>query len=187
MKSRKYGIKMVNGASEAEITAVKDIASRTFMAEADEKKIALQTIKEIPYLTIATSDKHSVPWNSVVFCAYDKNYNFYWISSRDCLHSMNIAKNDNIAIVIYDSTVKEGVGIGVYIKGKASVVKDSKEIKAGVKLLYERMRKPIPDADEFIGDSPQKLYRATIEQVWVNDLKKKGGAMKHLRIRVHLQ
>ena len=59
---------------------------------------AKEIISKILYITIATSTKSGVPWNSPVYSAYDKNYNFYWISWRKNQHSKNIKDNNQIFI-----------------------------------------------------------------------------------------
>ena len=70
----------------------------------------------------ATSNRKSTPWITVVLFACDKNYNFYWISSRKTVHSVNIEDNEKVALTIYDTTSPAGMGFGVYVKATASVV-----------------------------------------------------------------
>jgi len=42
------------------------------------------------------------------------------VSDKNGQHSKNIAENNRVFIVIYDSTVPEGDGEGVYIQAMAS-------------------------------------------------------------------
>ncbi|MBI2028282.1 MAG: pyridoxamine 5'-phosphate oxidase family protein [Candidatus Levybacteria bacterium] len=79
-------------------------------------KRAREIIAKILYITIATSTKDGIPWNSPVYSAFDESYNFYWISWLENQHSKNIKDNNQVFIVIYDSTVPEGMGKGVYIQ-----------------------------------------------------------------------
>jgi hypothetical protein len=44
----------------------------------DLSRRAKEIIEKIQYATIASVTEHGMPWNSPVFTAYDKNFNFYW-------------------------------------------------------------------------------------------------------------
>ena len=131
---------------------------------------AKKVIHDILYITLATSDKNNQPWNSPVYSAFDKNYNFYWASWRENKHSQNIQENEKVFVVIYDSTVPEGTGFGVYMKGKAHQLekKDILEIVKALKLLYSRKSKKPRKPEEFLGLLPRRIYRFVPEQIWVN-------------------
>ena len=131
---------------------------------------AKKVINDILYITIATCDKNNQPWNSPVYSAFDKNYNFYWVSWKENQHSKNIKENDKVFVVIYDSTVPEGTGFGVYMRGKARQLesKDAIEIVKSLKLLYSRKSKKPRKIEEFLGSLPRRIYKFVPEQVWVN-------------------
>ena len=131
---------------------------------------AKEVIEKILYITLATSDTKANPWNSPVYSAFDKNYTFYWISWTENQHSKNIRENENVFVVIYDSTVPESTGFGVYMKGKAYQLglKDSREILKALKLLYQRKNKKIRTLKEFLGIFPRRIYKFVPGQVWVN-------------------
>ena len=76
-------------------------------------------IKKIPYITLATVSDDDQPWNSPLWSAFDKDLNFYWASDAKSVHSTNIRNNSKVFCVIYDSTMAEGTGEGVYFKGSA--------------------------------------------------------------------
>src|SRR3989344_4621199 len=99
------------------------------------KNKAKDIISKILYITIATSSKDGTPWNSPVYSAYDEDYNFFWASDQNGQHSKNIKENDQVFIVIYDSTVPEGTGEGVYIQAKAHALTDEKEILKALEVL----------------------------------------------------
>src|SRR3990167_3792180 len=82
-------------------------------------KKAAEIIKKIIYITLASVTKDEQPWNSPLYSAYDKDLNFYWGSDWRSVHSTNIRKNNKVFCVIYDSTMAEGTGEGVYFFGKA--------------------------------------------------------------------
>ena len=131
---------------------------------------AKKVINDILYITIATCDKNNQPWNSPVYSAFDENYNFYWASWKENKHSKNIKENDNVFVVIYDSTVQEGTGFGVYMRGKARQLesRDAIEIIKSLKLLYSRKNKKPRKIEEFLGLLPRRIYKFVPEQVWVN-------------------
>lgn len=161
---------------------------RLFMNSLEYKK-AREIIEKILYITIATSSKDGMPWNSPVYCAFDKNYNFYWASWKENQHSKNIRENNNIFIVIYDSTVPEGTGEGVYIQGKAYELDSEKEIKHALSYLDGRVKKkkdPKTRITQFQGNKPRRIYKAIPEKVWVNGEGEIDGEYIDKRVEINL-
>lgn len=149
-------------------------------------KRAKNVIKRILYITIATSSRKCVPWNSPVYSAYDENYNFYWASYTENQHSKNIRENKELFVVIYDSTVPEGTGFGVYMKGTARQLdkNDAKEIEHAIKLLYRRKGKKPRKASEFLGTFPRRIYKFIPERIWVNGDGEINGNFIDIRIEI---
>lgn len=154
------------------------------LAELVEK--AKATIQGIMYLTLATSDKKNQPWNTPVYSAFNDNYHFYWMSWKENQHSKNIRENQNIFVVIYDSTVPESTGFGVYMKGKAYQLgaKDMIEMMTALRLLYSRKNKKPRMLKEFLGFFPRRIYKFVPEQVWVNDGAKIKGNFVDTRVEI---
>ncbi|MBT4446806.1 pyridoxamine 5'-phosphate oxidase family protein [archaeon] len=141
---------------------------------------AKKVMDNILYLTLATCDENNNPWNSPVYSAFNEKHTFYWVSWKENQHSKNIAKNGNVFAVIYDSSVPEGTGFGVYLKGKARQlkVKDMAEILNALKLMYSRKRKKIRSPKDFLGLLPRRIYKFEPENVWVNvDSEVKGSVV----------
>lgn len=137
----------------------------------DLSKRAKQIINEIIYITVATSSKNGQPWNSPVYSAYDENYNFYWASWKENQHSKNIAANNRIFIVIYDSKAPEGTGEGVYVQAKAYMLTKKEEVARALGYLDGRVGKkknPKTRVAQFLGDKPRRIYKAVPEKFWVN-------------------
>ena len=147
---------------------------------------AKSIIEKILYITIATASKDGQPWNSPVYSAYDDNYNFFWASDQKGQHSKNIRENNNIFIVIYDSTVPEGAGEGVYIKAKAHELTDEKEIAHALSCLDGRVGKKSHSPQQFMKDMPRRVYKAVPEKAWVNDEGDINGNYIDIRIKVDL-
>ena len=155
----------------------------------DIKELANQAedvIDKILYVTIATSSKNSEPWNSPVYSAFDKDHNFYWVSWLENQHSKNILENDDVFIVIYDSTVPEGTGFGVYLKGKATKLDkdDLGEIQKAVKLLAERKNVVPRDSREYLGEFPRRIFKFVPEKIWVNSEGDVKGNFVDTRIEI---
>lgn|SRR3990167_5091914 len=158
------------------------------MEDLSEK--AKKIIEKILYITIATVSKDGQPWNSPVFSAYDESYNFYWNSWKENQHSKNIAENNKVFIVIYDSTVPERMGEGVYIQAKAFMITDEKEIEEARMLLSKRKSKPsskLRSPAEFLGEYPRRVYKAVPEKVWVNGNGDINGNYIDIRTEVSLK
>ncbi|HEY5220627.1 MAG TPA: pyridoxamine 5'-phosphate oxidase family protein [Candidatus Paceibacterota bacterium] len=140
------------------------------------------------YLTMSTSDKEGNPWVSPVYCAYDGQYNFYWTSSPDAHHSRNIKENGGkIAFVVFDSSVAEGTGEGVYFEGTAYEISDEKEVEIASQLCYSRKNKAAKPASDFLGASPRRMYKAVPKCVWMNTDEKISGYIVDAKVEVQLK
>jgi general stress protein 26 len=144
-----------------------------------------EIIQKITYATIATASSDGQPWNSPVYYNSDENLNIYWVSDKKGQHSKNVKENRQVFIVIYDSTVPEGKGEGVYIQAIATQVTDPKEI-----LKVRRIKKGShfeQSPDEFLGDSIRHMYKAMPEKVWMNDAEiNKGVFIRDYRIEINI-
>lgn len=148
---------------------------------------AKQILQKILYITLATVDKESQPWNSPLYSAFDEKYNFYWASDKNGQHSKNIRENPNVFLAIYDSTTAEGTGAGVYIKGKAYEITDEQEILHGLKTLDSRVGKTKErHAEQFLGDYPRRIYKAVPETFWMNSDGDVNGNYIDIRVEVDL-
>ena len=79
----------------------------------DYQKLARDIIEQNQYMTLGTTSPDGKPWVSPVVYAFDKNYNFYWISLPNSKHSQNITANKNISLAIFDSHQNWGEGVGL--------------------------------------------------------------------------
>jgi nitroimidazol reductase NimA-like FMN-containing flavoprotein (pyridoxamine 5'-phosphate oxidase superfamily) len=144
-----------------------------------------KVLEQIHYATIATSSKDGKPWNSPVAHVYDDDLNIYWFSDKEGQHSRNVRENGNVFIVIYDSTIPEGQGEGVYIEAKASEINDPDEITR-VRRIKKGQDYDRP-ADDFLGDAVRRVYKAVPERAWMNDAEIKDGVfIRDYRVEVPL-
>ena len=149
-------------------------------------KKAKSIIEKIIYITIATVSKEGKPWNTPVYSAYDENFDFFWASWKENEHSKNIRNNGEVFLVIYDSTVPEGTGEGVYVQAKAQELYDPKEVEHAMRYLYGRKNKTPRKAEEFLGNFPRRVYKAVPEKFWLNTDGEVNGNYVDKRIEVKL-
>ena len=150
---------------------------------------AAEIIKDIKYITIASVSADGQPWNTPVYSAFDKDLSFYWFSDKNSQHSQNVRGNNKVLLVIYDSTVPEGTGEGVYIKAIVSEFDDPEAILAAKAVLDERVGKEKErNAENYMGDAVLRGYKATALQVWMNDDDKDedGNYIRDIRVEVPL-
>lgn len=153
-------------------------------------KKAKEIVQKILYITIASVTPDGNPWNSPVYSAFDEDYNFYWSSWTENQHSKNIVNNENVFLVIYDSTAKEGTGEGVYVKAKAKMLTEEKDIVHALKYLDGRVGKqkdPKARPLEFLGNNPRRVYKAIPEKFWMNSDGDVNGMYVDTRKEVHLK
>jgi len=144
-------------------------------------------LSKIVYITISTATKDGKPWNTPVYFAFDANYTFFWVSDQNGQHSKNIKENENVFLVIYDSTAPEGTGEGVYIQAKAYELTDENEILQALKIVDKRVGKTKEGiACKFLGEYPRRMYKAVPEKFWVNDNGEVNGNYIDIRIEVDL-
>ena len=149
-------------------------------------KRAQEILKTIRYSTIATTSKEGMPWNSPVASEYDEDLNIYWFSDKENQHSHNVRENENVFIVIYDSTAPEGSGEGLYIQARAYELDNPEEI-----LFARRIKKGqdyIHTKGEFLGDSIRRVYKAIPQRIWMNDAEEKDGVfLRDYRVEIPLE
>lgn len=121
-------------------------------------------LQRIPYATIATVCPDGRPWNSPVAATFDNDMNVYWVSWKENRHSRNIAGNPQIFVVVYDSQVPLGQGEGLYLEMKAYALNSPDELRAARSVLGAGLFQ----AEQFTGDFPRRIYRATPERLWYN-------------------
>ena len=141
----------------------------------------LQTmLQAIPYVTIATVCSNGQPWNSPVVGRFDDELNLYWVSWKENQHSRNIALDPRIFVVVYDSRVPEGLGLGLFLQMRARALETFTSIERGL-LAYDPFFSHSFPHQQFIGACPQRLYEAVPERAWYNIDGERDGHFVDLR------
>ena len=110
-------------------------------AEMSTGETAAQTVRDIieasRYLVLATADAAGRPWSSPVYFAHIDFAEFFWVSSPDATHSVNIAVRPEVGIAIFDSQAAIGAGQGVYMSATAALL-DGGEAARGIEAFSAR-------------------------------------------------
>ena len=138
------------------------------MDESDHQRLAAQAREVIdtnPYLVLGTVDPDEMPRVTPVFFGVDGYRDFYWVSSPEAVHSLNLAERPAVRAVVFDSTVRVGHARAVYLTGRARRVPDD-ELPERCGVAF----RPIAGARAFgpaelSGSSTVRLYLLSVE-VW---------------------
>ena len=145
---------------------------------------AVDILGRIQYATLATVNKDGTPWNSPVFALHDNQVCMYWFSDKAGRHSRNIQRSGYVCIVVYDSTVPEGQGEGVYIQAKAYVLEDPEEIRR-VRALKKGFGNDDPAS--FMGKGIRRVYKAVPQAAWMNEAQiEQGVFIRDYRVKLSL-
>jgi nitroimidazol reductase NimA-like FMN-containing flavoprotein (pyridoxamine 5'-phosphate oxidase superfamily) len=127
---------------------------------------ARDTIDGNRYMTIGTVDEDGHPWVTPVYFCPDGYRKLYWISRPDAQHSLNIAKNPAVTIVVFDSSVPIGAAEAVYMQGSASGIAEpsDEQCAAAFRPRFEGVKAFTPDELRVTG---LRLYRADISRHWI--------------------
>jgi nitroimidazol reductase NimA-like FMN-containing flavoprotein (pyridoxamine 5'-phosphate oxidase superfamily) len=117
-------------------------------------------------MVMATADGGGLPWVTPVYFTPDGYGVFYWISSPEAQHSINIAARPDVSIVVFDSQVPVGGAEAVYMRAHAQVVPEptQEECAAAFRIRFEDIRSY---TSEELREAGFGLYRATAEEHWV--------------------
>jgi general stress protein 26 len=124
---------------------------------------AAKIVESNIYMTIATADQDGKPWASPVFFAYDEEYNLYWVSYKDSTHSKNIHSRKEVGIVIFNSTLPEGEGEGVYFDATAEALQSTADISNAMEILSKRVKIDefkVKSIEQVSGKSVWRIYKA---------------------------
>ena len=153
------------------------------MSDSHNKK-ARHILSTNQYAAVATVTPEGKPWNSPVAYEIDSDNALYWFSDKEGQHSRNVRENSFAFIVIYDSTVPDGEGEGVFIEAEVRELNDVEEIQ---KIKNTKKELVVNDPQEFLGDAVRRCYKAIPKRMWVNDAEEKDGKfIRDYRVEVNL-
>jgi nitroimidazol reductase NimA-like FMN-containing flavoprotein (pyridoxamine 5'-phosphate oxidase superfamily) len=122
---------------------------------------ARRVIETNRYLTLGTTEPDHRPRLSPVYYTHDGYHDFYWVSSPNAHHSVNLAARPEVAIVIFDSTAPVGEGQAVYISARASMVpEDELPQRCAAAFAHVGPGAHAFTPDELSGAADLRLFRA---------------------------
>jgi hypothetical protein len=141
------------------------------MNQQDFAAIARDIIDSNMYMVLGTANQSGQPWVSPVYYAVKEYREFYWVSSPEVRHSLNIAFRPQISIVIFDSRAPINTGQAVYMSAMATPLTGI-ELDQGIEIFSHTSLKQ--GASEWRREDVQeptlyRLYRATVLEHWILD------------------
>ena len=149
-------------------------------------KQAKKVINTIEYIDLATVTPDGKPWSSPLWFVRDDSYNFFFYSPNYTQHAKNIRENGKGFVVIYDSRAPEGTGFGVYMTASVKELSKVAEVEEAIKWMQTKNKK-VKTPQDFLGESPRRIYKVTPTKVWVNDAELKNGLFLDYRIEINLK
>lgn len=117
--------------------------------------------------------------------AFDDDLNLYWISWTKNQHSRNIARDDRIFVVVYDTQAPEGQGEGLYFQMKAVALETPQAVARALDTydasFFRLANGKLPT---FLHDCPSRIYQAVPLSVWHNQDGGQNGHFVDVRRRL---
>jgi hypothetical protein len=158
---------------------------------AASSKRAAEILNQITYVTVATVGEGGQPWNSPVYSAFDEELNIYWTSDKNGQHSQNIRANGKAFLVVYDSTVPEGEGEGIYNLATTQELTGPNEIRATRTTTQGRKGQSISEDEHtyFSDEAIRRVYKAVPQHIWMNSDQKDaaGRFMRDIRVELSIE
>ena len=120
-----------------------------------------------------------------MFAAFDGRA-FYWSSLAEAVHSVNIAANSRVFLAIFDSTVPDKSGHGVYVRATVRELTDRRSIAIGLEALAARKRETSKPVEDHVAPQPRRVYEAVPESMWTNVLHEDHGYYFDERIEISI-
>jgi nitroimidazol reductase NimA-like FMN-containing flavoprotein (pyridoxamine 5'-phosphate oxidase superfamily) len=140
-------------------------------AHLDPAGLARTLVAENAYLTLATASTDGIPWATPVWFAPHDLDLFVWASKPGARHSLNIAENPRVSLVIFDSSKAPGEGSALYISADAALADDATFDEALTVYNARSVERGLPEWDSSKLSEParHRLYRAVTVEAFVLD------------------
>ncbi len=126
---------------------------------------AIEILKSNKYLSLGTTDGN-IPWVAPIFYCMDEEFNFYYISQMDSLHTIHIMKQPKVSFAVFDSHQPEGEGNGVQGSGIVEIL-TGKNIEKGLTYYSTTFVKLTPEV--LVAPAPYRLFKLTTHDFFVLD------------------
>jgi len=136
---------------------------------------ARRTLTTIANAALATVAADGTPWNSAVYVAVDDTLTFFWRSHKTSAHSINLAARPDVSLLVFDSTLPDATGHGVYISGRAFEILERPAIEHALKCVATRRHESMKSPDDFMAPFVRRAYALVPERIWTNVLREEDG------------
>jgi hypothetical protein len=130
---------------------------------------ALSILAGNRYAVIGTATPDGSPWVSPLYYVNLGLGTFLWLSRESSRHSQLIARNDRIAVTVFDSTVPMGGATAFYALATAGPC-PAAELSPMLAAFSERSAGqgfPAWRLEQVTGDAELRLYRARVSRAWL--------------------
>ena len=155
----------------------------------DEASCRARDLIEAAYhMTLATADATGKPWSSPVFFAYDEDFNLYWVSSADTIHSANIRIRPQVAITILGQP-PDYVNNGVYFDAVAMELDNVADVIRAIQIRRKRPEEErfmIKSPSDVLGRAVWRMYKAVPVTIYTDKEETVEGQCITTRVKVSL-
>ena len=147
-----------------------------------------ELLSRVKYASMATVNHDGTPHNSPLVFLYDHNLEYiFWGSHPESQHSQNILRTGQSFFVAFDSV---NGSTGLYIQAEDGQMVDGGDLTQALEVhnhFRAKMGKDVIGISYYIGDSPQRMWRAKVNKVWVNAYERgsDGRLVKDFKIEIN--
>ena len=106
----------------------------------DLASMAREILDGVRYIVLGTIDEDGRPRTSPVFFTPHGYEHLYWVSHPGTHHSANLARDDRVSGVVFDSTLPPIGGRAVYVTGVAREIPDE-ELETHLPVAFDPERR----------------------------------------------
>ncbi len=107
------------------------------MKDGDLRELVREILRDSREMVLATS-LNNIPWAAVLVFGHDENFNLYWMSDTEARHSLELAKNPNVAATITKEPAGGGKDKGLQIQGTARKLEEEEVLGAAREYFAKR-------------------------------------------------
>jgi nitroimidazol reductase NimA-like FMN-containing flavoprotein (pyridoxamine 5'-phosphate oxidase superfamily) len=131
--------------------------------------IARRVINDNRFMVLATVQPDGTPRVSPVYYDHLGYGRFYWVSSPNAQHSMNLAARPRVEFVIFNSQATPATTSAVYLGGLAGEV-PAEDLPMACAEAFARVREGARafTPDQLRGESELRLYRVDVDRAEIH-------------------
>lgn len=144
----------------------------------DLEKAIREYLPEVIHMSLATS-KDNKPWVCEVHYAYDEDLNFYFMSTAQRRHSVEISENPNVSGNIVKQHGMKDKPRGIYFEGVAEMLSEVYEEHPAYISYKKRFGLDKSDIVESRLETGHKFYKITVSKFYVFDAIESSPSQKY--------